>query len=148
MNMKKRIVSLILSMVLVFCLLPESAFAATPVSPPSDLQSYETFFYNKNYQFYIVDRHNNVSQGALWGHVLCIQDLMVKFYYCTAISNYNIAVDGAFGQATYTAVITFQGNMGLTIDGVVGWNTWTILHDRWQYDITDKALPHVTGGGD
>lgn len=146
--MKKRIVSLILSLVLVFCLLPESAFAATPVAPPSDLQSNETFFYNQIGDYYIVDRHKNVSQGALWGHVLCIQDLMVKFYYCTAISNYNITVDGDFGPATHTAVVTFQGNMGLTMDGVVGWNTWTILHDRWQHDITVKSLPHVTGHGD
>lgn len=146
--MKKRIVSLILSLVLVFCLLPASAFAATPVPAPPGLQSYMTFFFNQNGDYYKVNRNNNVSQGALWGHVLCIQDLMVKFYYCTGTSAYNITVDGDFGPATKSAVLTFQGNMGLTMDGVVGWNTWTILHDRWQHDIIVKSLPHVTGTGD
>lgn len=33
-------------------------------------------------------------------------------------------VDGVFGSSTETAVKTFQGDNGLTVDGIVGPNTW------------------------
>lgn len=38
-----------------------------------------------------------------------------------------ISVDGIFGAKTENAVRTFQQNNGLTVDGVVGPNTWKIL---------------------
>lgn len=40
---------------------------------------------------------------------------------------YNLSVDGRFGVRTRNAVIDFQGNNGLTQDGVVGQNTWNAL---------------------
>lgn len=38
-----------------------------------------------------------------------------------------LAVDGKFGAATHAALIRFQQAHGLTDDGVVGHNTWTVL---------------------
>lgn len=38
------------------------------------------------------------------------------------------SVDGAFGAKTLAAVRSFQKNKGLTVDGVVGKNTWAALY--------------------
>lgn len=38
---------------------------------------------------------------------------------------YSLDVDGVFGQGTLSTVRAFQGNRGLTVDGVVGSQTWT-----------------------
>lgn len=43
--------------------------------------------------------------------------------------NLGLAVDGAFGAKTETAVKEFQGGAGLAADGVVGPLTWAALPD-------------------
>ena len=40
---------------------------------------------------------------------------------------YNLSVDGAFGPATRSAVMSFQSSQGVTVDGVVGSVTWSRL---------------------
>ncbi|MGL5824147.1 MAG: peptidoglycan-binding domain-containing protein [Nocardioides sp.] len=40
----------------------------------------------------------------------------------------NIAVDGSFGPATRNAVIAFQRCAGITVDGLVGPQTWAYLN--------------------
>jgi peptidoglycan hydrolase-like protein with peptidoglycan-binding domain len=39
--------------------------------------------------------------------------------------------DGAFGPATETSVKHYQQNENLTVDGVVGKQTWTSLLSKW-----------------
>lgn len=39
----------------------------------------------------------------------------------------SVEIDGIFGAQTYIAVLAFQRQNGLTADGIVGCQTWTIL---------------------
>ena len=50
-----------------------------------------------------------------------------------------IAVDGIFGPATENAVRAFQQQYGLTVDGIVGRNTWYRILDA--YNATLNSLP-------
>lgn len=94
--------------------------------------------------YYIVNKNTNVSQGAKWGYVACIQDLLNGFYRCTGNTAYYVGdVDSDFGAKTHSAVLTFQANMGLTSDGIVGWGTWTTFHTRWLADLHGCKLEHV-----
>jgi peptidoglycan hydrolase-like protein with peptidoglycan-binding domain len=52
-----------------------------------------------------------------------IQHLLVR-------CGYAIKVDGKFGPGTQKAVRQFQTNKGLTVDGVVGRQTWTKLFEE------------------
>lgn len=60
-------------------------------------------------------------QGDLGAYVLVLQDSLNSLGYSTN------GIDGVFGSGTRNAVSRFQGNNGLTADGVVGCNTWTKL---------------------
>jgi peptidoglycan hydrolase-like protein with peptidoglycan-binding domain len=61
-----------------------------------------------------------VREGSSGEAVRGAQTLLVK-------NGYNIAVDGAFGPGTKSAVVNFQSAHGLTADGIVGAMTWQEL---------------------
>lgn len=50
-----------------------------------------------------------------------LQDLLNYF-------GYNLTVDGIFGSRTEAAVKQFQRSYGLVADGIVGANTWGVMH--------------------
>ncbi len=65
-------------------------------------------------------------------------------YYLAILGYFNsdlpvVALDGAFGQETYDAVVTFQRLYGLTPDGIVGRSTWNALQNA--YDGVLDSLP-------
>jgi peptidoglycan hydrolase-like protein with peptidoglycan-binding domain len=43
----------------------------------------------------------------------------------------DLDVDGTFGPKTEAAVRAFQQNENLSVDGIVGQQTWTALLRRW-----------------
>jgi len=62
-----------------------------------------------------------LKQGASGNDVLKVQTKLQAFGYYTS------ALDGEFGPATYKAVIRFQTDCGLTVDGIVGQETLQAL---------------------
>ena len=50
-----------------------------------------------------------------------------------------IAIDSVFGSETRDAVFAFQKLFGLTVDGIVGRQTWYALQD--EYDRILRSLP-------
>lgn len=142
MKKGKLLIALALCLALI-CGLSITAFAAARVPAPAGLRDDQVFFFDKYGSYYIVDKDTVVSKGDVWGYVVCIQDLIVRLYQETLNPPYDIAVDGDFGNATYRAVLTFQGNNNLTMDGDVGPYTWDAFQEAWQTEINNKILPHV-----
>ena len=62
-----------------------------------------------------------LRKGASGNITKLLQEKLVKLGYTTN------GVDGIFGNGTYSAVREFQKTRGLSIDGVVGQNTWRKL---------------------
>lgn len=62
-----------------------------------------------------------LKKGASGNITKLLQEKLVKLGYTTN------GVDGIFGNGTYSAVREFQKTRGLSIDGVVGQNTWRKL---------------------
>jgi peptidoglycan hydrolase-like protein with peptidoglycan-binding domain len=62
-----------------------------------------------------------ISEGATGADVSWLQYLLVR-----RTLSFN-QIDGVFGPVTKTGVEEFQGDSGLTVDGIVGPNTWSAL---------------------
>ena len=62
-----------------------------------------------------------LKKGASGNITKLLQEKLVKLGYSTN------GVDGIFGSGTYSAVREFQKTRGLSVDGIVGQNTWRKL---------------------
>lgn len=65
-----------------------------------------------------------IRQGSKGVYVLIAQDDLNTLGYNTG------GLDGIFGPRTYTAVRSYQTKAGLTVDGIIGCNTWRSLQER------------------
>ena len=61
-------------------------------------------------------------------------------------SIHSVTVDGVFGSGTAAAVRAFQRKYGLTVDGVVGRDTWTALYDQFRSIQSDNGTPNAYPG--
>lgn len=63
---------------------------------------------------------NNLRRGSKGNDVSELQKLLNQ-------NGYNLAVDGSYGPLTEESVMDYQKKNGLTVDGIVGTNTWASL---------------------
>ncbi len=64
-----------------------------------------------------------LKRGSLSNYVLIAQDDLNTLGYTTG------GLDGIFGAATQNAVRNYQRSVGLSVDGIVGCNTWRSLQE-------------------
>ena len=64
-----------------------------------------------------------LRRGSLSNYVLIAQDDLNTLGYSTG------GLDGIFGAKTQEAVRNYQRKVGLSVDGIVGCNTWRALQE-------------------
>ena len=64
-----------------------------------------------------------LKRGSISNYVLIAQDDLNTLGYNTG------GLDGIFGNQTLNAVRNYQNNVGLTVDGIIGCNTWRALQE-------------------
>ncbi len=72
------------------------------------------------------DERPTLRLGSTGIYVIELQNILTKLLY------YTESVDGGFGIATENAVKRFQTNNRLTVDGVVGRDTWSALSSLYS----------------
>lgn len=58
----------------------------------------------------------------------------------------SLAVDGRYGTSTASAVRAFQRRYGLTVDGVVGRETWNAIYNEFRSIQSDNGTPNAYPG--
>ena len=85
---------------------------------------------------------NQLSYGSQGSDVTELQKLLNNH-------GYNLDEDGIFGDNTKNAVTDFQKNKGLTVDGIVGTNTWGTLDGTYtpkqNTSTTNTTTSSTTG---
>ena len=75
-----------------------------------------------------------LKKGANGDDVKMLQKLLVGSGYSCG----KAGIDGDFGSGTESAVVAFQGDFKLTVDGVVGEKTWNALGTAPLVDNKDE----------
>ncbi|MEU0113785.1 serine/threonine-protein kinase [Streptomyces bobili] len=99
---------------------PGTSTAPTP-APSSPAAEPATAPWNTDCTHYL--GNGRTRQGDTGKRVLQVQCMLSKRGYGIGDSG----ADGVFGSGTETAVRGFQGDKGLTVDGIVAHDTWTAL---------------------
>ena len=58
----------------------------------------------------------------------------------------SLAVDGRYGASTASAVRAFQRRYGLTVDGMVGRETWNAIYNEFRSIQSDNGTPNAYPG--
>jgi len=65
-----------------------------------------------------------LRRGSVSNYVLIAQDDLNTLGYTTG------GLDGIFGSRTQNAVRSYQRSRGLSVDGIIGCNTWRSLQEN------------------
>lgn len=82
----------------------------------------------------------NLRKGSSGSDVLELQKKLNSTGY-----GYNLDEDGIFGDNTLSAVKDYQQRSGLTVDGIVGTNTWGALTGGTTTETPDATTGDATG---
>jgi murein L,D-transpeptidase YcbB/YkuD len=80
--------------------------------------------------------HPTIAQGATGADVRWAQYLLVR-----RVLSYE-QIDGIFGAVTTNAVKEFQASRGLTVDGIIGPQTWSALGGNGAEPPTEQQGSH------
>lgn len=80
-----------------------------------------------------------LRRGSKGEYVTLLQTKLVSKGYSVG----SAGIDGDFGSGTLAAVKAFQKDHGLTVDGVVGKNTWKALMEQ-ETSLYTVTIPHLT----
>ena len=80
-----------------------------------------------------------LRKGASGEYVTLLQTMLIQRGYSCGAKG----ADGKFGNATLEAVKQFQKDNNLSVDGVVGRNTWTALEEG-QKELYTVTVQHVS----
>ena len=80
---------------------------------------------------------NQLSYGSQGSDVTELQKLLNNH-------GYSLDEDGIFGENTKNAVTDFQQKKGLTVDGIVGTNTWGTLNGTYTPNTNTGATSNTT----
>ncbi len=90
--------------------------------------------------------HASVRQGST--NTGCVKYLQWSLDQA-ATGSHNLSIDGSFGSATTTAVKSFQSSKHLTVDGIVGANTWGALDTanipHYRYGVLQESVDAFNG---
>lgn len=144
--MKKRLLSLVMTMAMIFVLALSISASAEPINT-SVLSTQTTLAEATSYDFIINNQVISVPSNAYLGdgyqnvstYVTVAQHELNRInsrdltIYHKGIGCYAGDVDGLWGPATKGAVIAFQSHTGLSADGIVGPDTWYELYQYFLY---------------
>lgn len=85
------------------------------------------------------DGYPTLRRGDKGKYVQLAQAKLVNKGYSVG----SAGIDGDFGKATEAAVKEFQKDNGLTVDGIIGKNTWAAL-DNITTTLYTVTIPHLT----
>lgn len=75
-----------------------------------------------------------IRRGDYGAHVVYLQQRLTSKGYGVG------EIDGKFGNKTFEAVKAFQAENGLTVDGIVGINTWNALENKEGVMVKEYSL--------
>jgi hypothetical protein len=88
-----------------------------PPAPPSPIPAWQTTMMNKLPEL----KNGSTDATGVW-FVRRVQSILTEVY------GYSTVIDGEFGPVTEANVKLLQGRYKITVDGIVGPDTWSVLY--------------------